>query len=93
MHYQLGGMNYFSGSMEARAYYIGFSVVEIDGSFKSFGLFAKSSFKIARTEVARQSKRVLQEVKQFVDTNLDKLFELYLKDDNRNELLMFIQRR
>ena len=95
IHYQLGGMNYFSGTMEPRAYYIGFSMVELkkENGFtrKSFGLFAKTSFKIHHKIVARQSKKALDEVKQFVENNLDKLFELYLGDNRRNELLSFIQ--
>ena len=95
IHYQLGGMNYFSGRKEPRAYYIGFSMVELKKengyTSKSFMLFDKSSFKVNRKIVARQSKKVLQEVKQFVEINLDKLFELYLGDNRRNELLSFIQ--
>jgi len=91
VNYQLGGMNYFSGKQEPRAYYIGFSMVEISNNTKSFMLFDKTSFKICKTPVARQSKKVFEQVKQFVEKNLDKLFELYLGDNNRNELLSFIQ--
>lgn len=65
VYYSLGGMNYFSGSSEARGYYLSVSPVEVsrreDGSICSTSYTAFSGTKLLLLEAKRKSQSKMNE--------------------------------
>lgn len=55
LYYSLGGMNYFTGRVEARGYYVSVSPVERGDGWESFTAF--SGWKKCVVECARKGKK------------------------------------
>lgn len=78
MAYQLGGMNYFQGQVDARGYYLHVSPVERGDKFEStaISLDDRGGFKVFIKEVKRQSKSGLADAERMSLETLDQYLDL-----------------
>jgi hypothetical protein len=60
VRYQLGGMNYFTGAVEQRGYFIGVTPFTHEGNMKSFSMF--SGNKSLLMAANRFSQRILEKL-------------------------------
>lgn len=82
---QSGGMNYFNGKTERRGVYVTFiktTFTTNDGyTTRKFMPMANNNFKILAIENMRKSKKQLDLVHSIVQSNKDKLYQLWQEKD------------
>lgn len=94
--YELGGINYFSGSTSRRGIYIYFRSVEIkkwDGyNMESYVMFGeKKDRKLLLKETARDNKKLTEKiVTEFLRYSDDDILEYYNNPENENEFKKFL---
>jgi len=79
--YSLGGRDYFTGNNERRGIYVFFMTVEKSKTGESYRPFASGNFKILAVELNRFSKKKMQAIVDWVRSNEEQLFQLYLNQD------------
>lgn len=77
--YSLGGMNYFTGKIEKRAYWIYFTLEKIEGGTHIITPMDDTNFKLLILEAKRYSKKKMESFESVVKYNRDKLFSIYEK--------------
>ena len=79
LFYDLGGINYFTGSVNRRGIYIGFRVVEKGDNWEKFTLFGSDNtdFKVCLKELNRLNNKLLLKYYDLLKTNKDLLFNLW----------------
>lgn len=63
-YYNIGGMNYFTGSGERRGWYFSALPVTRSGNFEQFGAFTGGKVFVSPDEVTRNSKKAEREARE-----------------------------
>ena len=89
--YQKGGISFYGGMEQPRGIYIHFTEVTIDeNGYYSFDL--RAAYKVLFKQLSRGSKKQMELAGEFVETNKEKLIELYLAG-SKQQVRRFIQER
>lgn len=80
VYYSLGGMNYFSGRVEKRGYYLSVTPVEHARGFES--MMAFSGTKQLILEVARKSAKAEKEALALAEQAKEALIDYVVKDNH-----------
>lgn len=85
-------INYYNNEMENAGWYLHFSPVSIQdhGTYQTTTtqLFHERSFKVLCNEASRFSQKRFEKLKKALDDHIDKIVELYDKNDNTNLFLL-----
>jgi hypothetical protein len=85
VYYNKGGMNYFSGKVEARGYYLSVSPVERQQQNNSIVIESWAAFsgtKVLIKEVTRKSEKAFQEAILLAEARIDELRKYVLDKNN-----------
>lgn len=78
--YSLGGMNYFSGNINKRGYYLYLTPCTMNGTIMTSTLMGKteeSGFKIFLEETKRKSKKRQGEIYQKLESKIEDIRDLF----------------
>lgn len=84
LYYSLGGMNYFTGSVENRGYYLSVTPVERRASARGYTSECCTAFtgiKQNIKEVTRKSKKAESEAEKLASDTIDNLIDYVLRNN------------
>lgn len=85
-------MNYFNNKVENAGWYLHFSPVSVRncGTYQTTTtqLFHERSFKILCNDASRFSQKRFEKLKKALDDHIDKIVELYDKNEDKNLFLL-----